>query len=114
MGKGGYGGGYGGGFGGNQMQQMLKQAQKMQEDLQRKQKELEETEIKGSAQGGLVEVVMLGNKTVKSIKLDPKVVDPNDIEILEDLILIAIKDANDKADELKQELMGGLPGGLGL
>ena len=70
-----------GGFGGANMQGILRQAQKMQEDLARAKKELEETEFISSVGGGMVEVKMMGDKTLKSISIKPEVVDPDDIEI---------------------------------
>lgn len=96
------------------IQQLMKQAEKMQKDLQRKQEELDETEVTGSVAGGMVEVVMLGNKTLQKITIKPEAVDPDDVEMLEDLILSAFNDAIRKVDELKNEIMGDLPTGLGL
>ena len=101
-----------GGFG--NMQQLMRQAQKMQEELKEKQEELEDTEVVGSVAGGMVEVVMYGDKTLKSVKIKPEAVDPDDVEMLEDLIVAAFKDANEKADELKAELFGNMPAGLGI
>ena len=96
------------------MQQLMRQAKKMQEELQEKQEELDNTEIVGSVAGGMVEVVIYGDKTLKSIKIKPEAVDPDDIEMLEDLILSAFNDAIEQADELKEELFGGtMPQGFG-
>ena len=100
-----------GGFG--NMQQLMRQAQKMQQEMQEKQAELEETEVVGSVAGGMVEVVMYGDKTIKGIKIKPEVVDPEDVEMLEDLIISAINDATDKAEELREEIFGNMPVGLG-
>ena len=107
--------GFNGGFGGGaNMQQLMRQAKKMQEELQEKQEELDNTEIVGSVAGGMVEVVIYGDKTLKSIKIKPEAVDPDDIEMLEDLILSAFNDAIEQADELKEELFGGtMPQGFG-
>ena len=110
----GFKGGFGGGFGGNQMQQLMKQAQKMQQDMQKAQEALDEAEIVGSTQGGAVEVVMNGKKIVSSIHIDPSVVDVDDIEMLEDLLIVALNDAYDKADEMYKEKMGPLGGGMGI
>ncbi len=108
----GFRGGYGGGFGGNQMQQLMKQAQKMQQDMQRAQEELEEAEIVGQAGSGAVTVVVSGKKILKSISVKPEVVDPEDVEMLEDLIVAAMNDAYSKADAMVKEKMPG--GGMGM
>jgi DNA-binding protein, YbaB/EbfC family len=106
-------GNFGGGFGGGNMQQLFRQAQKMQQDMNKAQEELASTEVTGSASGGMVEVVMLGNKTVSAIKIKPEAVDPDDIEMLEDLIIAAFNDASAKADALSQKLLGPMAGNLG-
>ncbi len=111
--RGGFGGGFGGFGGGNQMQNLMKQAQKMQEEMQKAQAALEETEIEGSAGGGLVKVVMSAKKAVKSITINPDAVDTEDITMLEDLIIAALNDGYAKADKLYSEKMGAF-GGLGL
>ena len=108
----GYKGGFGGGFGGNQMQQLMKQAQKMQEQMTKAQEELEEAELEGSAGGGMVKVTMTCSGEVQSFKLAKEAVDPDDIEMLEDLLLAALKDANSKAKEIKDGKMGAF-GNLG-
>ncbi len=110
----GFKGGFGG-FGGNsQMQQLMKQAQKMQEDLAKAQEELENAEIEGESGGGLVKVVVNGKKVVSSITISPNAVDPDDMEMLEDLIIAALNSAYDEADEMYQEKMGkfGNAGGM--
>lgn len=89
--------GYGfGGFGGGNMQALMRQAQKMQEDMKRIREELDNTEYTSSVGGGMVEVCMLGNKTVKSVKIKQEVVDPDDVEMLEDLIISAVNDCVNK------------------
>lgn len=89
--------GYGfGGFGGGNMQALMRQAQKMQEDMKRIREELDNTEYTSSVGGGMVEVCMLGNKTVKSVKIKQEVVDPDDVEMLEDLITSAVNDCVNK------------------
>lgn len=103
--------GFGGG-GGN-MANLMKQAQQMQKKLQEAQERLAEEEVVGSASGGLVEVTMKGNKTIVGIKINPEVVDKDDVEMLEDLILAAFNDAETKADELSQETLGPLGGMVG-
>ena len=108
----GYGrGGFGGFGGGNQMQQLMKQAQKMQAEMQKAQEELENAEIEGVAQGDAVKVIMNGKKVVSSISINPDYVDVDDIEMLEDLILVALNDAYNKADQMNKQKMGG-NGGL--
>ena len=97
---------FGGFGGGNNMQALMRQAQKMQEDAMRAQKEVEETELEGSASGGLVKVKITGAKNMVSVSIDPSVVDPDDVEMLEDLIVAAYNDASTKADSLKQQKLG--------
>ena len=109
-GRGGFAGGFGGG---NQMQQLMKQAQKMQEQMAQAQEELEEAEIEGESGSGLVKVVVNGKKVVKSISIDPKAVDPDDVEMLEDMVLAALNDAMKQADDLSKELLGPM-GNTGL
>ena len=108
-----YKGGFGGFGGGNQMQNLMRQAQKMQAEMQKAQEELEELEVSGSAGGGLVSVTMTAKKVVTGISIKPEAVDLDDITMLEDLIIAALNDANDKADEIYSEKMGAF-GGLGL
>ena len=103
-----------GGFGGGNMQQLMKQAQAMQRKLQEAQEEIAETEVTGSAAGGMVEVTMTGDKTPVSVTIKPEAVDPDDVEMLEDMILAALNDANEKAEKLSKDLMRpmGNMGGL--
>ena len=104
---------YGGGFGGGMnMNALMQQAKKMQDQMMKAQEELEQAEVIGKAGGEMVIVAMNGKKEIKSIKLDRTAVDPDDIEMLEDLIIVAINDASKKADELSKEKMGPM-GGLG-
>ncbi len=105
--------GFGGFPGGGNMQQLMKQAQQMQKKLQQAQEELAETEVTGSAAGGMVEITLLANKTPVSISIKPEAVDPDDVEMLEDMVLAALNDAMKNADELSKEVMGPL-GGNGL
>ena len=88
---------------------IMKQAQQMQEKMQRA---MEEMEIEGSAGGGMVVAKMNGNKQLLDIEIDPEVVDPEDVEMLQDLIVAAINDATRKADEELQGQLQGLSGGL--
>ena len=111
--RGNFGGGFGGGgFGGGSMQNIMKQAQKMQQEMQKAQEELDEMEIESASGGGLVKVVMNGKKIVKSITINPDAVDMDDIEMLEDLIVAALNEGYEKADEAYEEKMGAF-GGLG-
>ena len=107
-------GGFPGGMGmpGN-MNNLMKQAQKMQKQMEETTKELEEKEVTAAAGGGAVEVTVTGKKEVKSVKLDPEVVDPDDIEMLEDLIVAATNEALRKMEEISQAQMAKITGGLG-
>ena len=107
--------GYKGGMGGGNMQNLMKQAQKMQEQLQETEKLLEDWEIVGTSGGEAVVVYMNAKKKIDGIELDPKVVDPEDVEMLEDLILAAINDGYAKADAVYKEKMApfGALGGAG-
>ena len=91
--------GFGGGFGGGNMQALMRQAQKMQEDMKRIREEIDETEYTSSVGGGMVEVTLYGNRSVKSVKIKPEVVDPDDVEMLEDLVASAVGDALNKISE---------------
>ena len=102
----GFRGGYGGGFGGGNMQNLMKQAQKMQQEMAKAQEELENAEVTGSAAGGLVEVRVNGKNEFLGITIKPEAVDPDDVEMLEDLITAAMNDAKAKADELSKSKMG--------
>jgi DNA-binding YbaB/EbfC family protein len=95
------------------MQQILQQAQQMQEQLMAAQEELASTETTGTSGGGLVTAVVSGAGDLKSLTIDPKVVDPEDTETLADLIVAAVRDASAGASKLASDRMGGLTGGLG-
>lgn len=103
-----------GGFGGGNMQQLMKQAQAMQRKLQEAQQELADSEVTGSAAGGMVEVTLTGDKTPVSVSIKSEAVDPDDVEMLEDMVLAALNDAMKQADDLSKELLGpmGNAGGL--
>jgi hypothetical protein len=105
-------GNYMGGFGGGNMQQLMKQAQKMQEELLKQQEEIQNSTVTSRVGGGAVEVVMSGKFKVESITIKPEVVDPADIETLEDLIKAGINDAVGQIERLKEEKMPQVPGGL--
>jgi nucleoid-associated protein EbfC len=91
------------------IQQMMKQAQQMQERMQ---KQMEEMRIEATAGGGMVTVVINGAKAVQSLKIDPEAVSKEDVEMLQDLILAALNDANRKADEATSKQMQGMMGGM--
>jgi len=98
--------------GGKQFQDLQKKMQKMQQDLMKQQQELEEKIWQASSGGGMVTVEMNGKYDLKSIKLNKDVVDPEDIEMLEDLILAAIKDAHTKVSKEVEDGMSKLTGGI--
>lgn len=102
--------GFGGGFGGGNMQQLMRQAQKMQQDMQRARAELDEREFTSSVGGGMVEITMLGNKTLKQVKIKKEVVDPDDVEMLEDLIASAFNDVISKIEIAEKESIPQIPG----
>lgn len=110
---GGFPRGMGGGGMGN-MQQMMKQAQKMQENIGRVQAEVEEREVTASSGGGVVTAVVNGKKELKSITIKPEAVDPDDVEMLQDLVLAAVNQALKDADEMMQAEMAKVTGGLNL
>jgi nucleoid-associated protein EbfC len=95
------------------MQQILEQAQRMQEQLLAAQQELADAEVTGTAGGGLVTATVSGAGELKALTIDPKVVDPDDIETLSDLIVAAVRDAGGKAQSLAADKMGPLAGGIG-
>ena len=106
---------YGGrGFGGGMnMHALMKQAQQMQEQLKKAQEELKASEFVGSAGGGMVKVTVSGAKEVLAVSINPQAIDPDDIEMLEDLVTAAVNDALNKAAEKERELMP-MAGNLGL
>lgn len=96
------------------MQSMIKQAQKMQEDMAAMQAELEEREYDVAAGGGVVNVKINGKKEILSVKIDPEVVDPDDIETLEDLITAAVNEAIKKVESVSQDEMSKITGSMSL
>ena len=98
----------------NQGGNMMQKIQKMQEEMQKTQAAVEESEFTASAGGGAVEVTVNGKHEIKSIKMQPEVVDPDDIEMLEDLLLASLNEAMRKADETMESEMGKLTGGLNI
>ncbi|MBO4243056.1 MAG: YbaB/EbfC family nucleoid-associated protein [Clostridiales bacterium] len=108
-------GGFPGGMGmpGN-MNNLMKQAQRMQRQMEESQKELETKEFTAKAGGGAVEVTVTGAKEVTKVILDKEAVDPDDVEMLQDLIMAATNEALRMADEAGNAAMGGFAGGMGL
>lgn len=105
-------GGFQGGMPGN-MNNLMKQAQKMQRQMEETTKELEEKEVTAASGGGAVEVTVSGKKEVVKVKISEEVVDPDDIEMLEDLIVAATNEALRKMEEISQSQMAKITGGLG-
>jgi DNA-binding YbaB/EbfC family protein len=95
------------------MQQMLKQAQKMQQDILAAQESLKDEVVEASAGGGMVTVQVTGDQTVKSVKIDPQAVDPDDVELLQDMVLAAVNEALRASQELAASKLGSVTGGLG-
>jgi hypothetical protein len=110
-GRGGFPGGMGG-FGGMNINQLMKEAKKMQADMEKSQEELTEKEFDATAGGGAVKVVVSGDKKIKSIKLQKDAVDPDDVEMLEDLILTCVNEALRKVDDAQAQALGkyNIPG----
>ena len=106
-------GGFPGGGMPGSMNNLMKQAQKMQRQMEEGQKELETKEFTAKAGGGAVEVTVTGKKEITKVKLSEEAVDPDDIEMLEDLIVAAANEALRQADEANTELMSKMNGGLG-
>ena len=102
----------GGGFGGMNINQLMKEAKKMQADIEKSQQELGNKEFSATAGGGAIEAVVSGNKILKSIIIKPEVVDPEDVEMLQDLILTCINEALKKVDDAQSAELGkyNIPG----
>lgn len=96
------------------MGNMLKQAQKMQKRLLELQQELKDRVVEGSAGGGMVRVAVNGQQEILSVKIDPEAVDPEDVELLEDMVLAAVGQALEKSRQMAQDEMGKVTGGLQL
>jgi len=104
----------GGGFGGMNQMQMMKQAQKMQQDLMKMQEELEQASYTATAGGGAVTATVSGKHELTSLEIDPDAVDPEDVEMLQDMVIAAVNEAMRKADETANQNMSRLTGGLNL
>lgn len=96
------------------MSNVVKQAQKMQEEMEKVQAELEDKTVEASSGGGMVTVTANGKKEILSVKIQPDAVDPDDVETLEDLVLVAVNDAIKQADDMMAEGMGAVTGGLSI
>lgn len=107
-------GGFRGGYGGMNQANMMKQAQKMQQDMQRMQQELQTREFTATVGGGAVRATAYGSKVIKSIEIDPACVDPDDVEMLQDLVLSAVNEAMRMAEEATNSEVSKLTGGMGL
>lgn len=99
--------------GGANMNQLMKQAQKMQQDLAKAQQELAETEVVATSGGEMVEIVMTCDRQLSSIKIKPEAVDPEDVEMLEDLILAAFNEASKLVEQEHERIMGPFTGAMG-
>lgn len=104
-------GGFPGGFGGN-MNNLMKQAQKMQKDMEKMQAELQDKEVEATAGGGAIKVIATGKKQLKEIVINRDVVDPDDVEMLQDLVLAAVNEALRMADEMVNGEMAKITGGM--
>ena len=96
----------------NNMNQMMKQVKKMQEQMLKAQEQLESKTVEGTAGGGVVSVTVNGHKKLMNIVIKPEAVDPDDVEMLQDLVMTAVNDALTKADELANQDMGKFTGGM--
>lgn len=92
-------------------QKMIKQLQEMQKQMMKAQEELGNEEVEGTAGGGRVKVRMTGHSRVTAVTIDPEVLDPDDLDLLQDMVMAAINDASDKVQELTQQRMGAFTGG---
>lgn len=102
----------GGGMG--NMNNMIKQAQKMQQNMMKMQEEIEATEFEAASGGGAVTVKMNGSRELTSVEIKPEAVDPDDVEMLQDLIIVAVNDAMKKVNEASTQKLGSLTGGMNI
>ena len=112
-GKGGFGGGMGG-MGGGNMNQLLQQAQRMQRDVDKAQEEIAQLTAEGTSGGGAVKAVVNGEKQLTELIIDPGAVTPDDVEMLQDLVLVAVNDALRKIEEISNERLAKATGGRGM
>ena len=101
------------GFGAGNIGNLMKQAQKMQKDMAKLQEELQDKTVEATAGGGAVSVVATGSKEIKQIVIKPEVVDPDDVEMLQDLVMAAVNEALRKAEDMVNSEMSKITGGLG-
>lgn len=113
MAKGGFRGGYGGGGGMNQAN-LMKQAQKMQEDMRKAQEELEAASFEATSGGGVVKAIVSGKHEITSLEIDPEAVDPEDVDMLQDMIIAAVNEALRKVDEASNTNMTKITGMKGM
>ena len=109
--------GFGGrmpGMGGGMNMNMLKQAQKMQQDMMRMQQELQEKEYEAKAGGGVVSATVNGKHELKNLTIDPEAVDPEDVDMLQDMVLAAVNDALEQAEQMASKQMSAVTGGLNI
>ena len=106
--------GFNGFGGGNNMQQLIRQAQKLQEQMEKDREALENSVVNASSGGGMVEVKMNGKREIVALSIKPEAVDPDDVETLEDLIMVAVNDAIKKADDMMAEGMSAVTGGINI
>lgn len=102
------------GGGNHKMNTVIKQAQMMQEEMNRVQSELEEKTVEAVSGGGKVKVAMKGTKEITSLKIDPEIIDPDDPEMLEDLVTVAVNDAIRQIEDMMEEGMNSITGGLNI
>ena len=102
-----------GGFGGGNKQQLMRQAQKMQQMMTEAQEKLDAQEYEATAGGGMVSVKVSGKRELLSITIDPQVVDPEDVEMLQDLVMAAVNEALRKGEEAREDTMGRMAPGMG-
>ncbi|MBP1757294.1 MAG: hypothetical protein H6Q62_150 [Firmicutes bacterium] len=112
--RGGFPGGMGGGGGMGNMNQLMQQAQRMQREMEKAQEEIATLTAEATAGGGVVKVTVNGSKQVTALTLDPAAVDPNDVEMLQDLVIVAVNEALRKIDEQSEQRMSKATGGARL
>lgn len=100
-------------FGGGNMQQLMKQAQKMQQQMAEMQEQLDATSYDASSGGGMVKVTVSGKREITALTIDPQVIDPDDVEMLQDLITAAVNEALRKGEEAREAAMGRMAPGMG-
>ncbi|MFQ5859094.1 MAG: YbaB/EbfC family nucleoid-associated protein [Anaerolineae bacterium] len=103
-----------GGFGGGQQRQMMQQLQKLQEEMLAAQEELGEQTVEVTVGGGVVKVVMTGHQKLQAVEIDPDVLDPDDVDMLQDLIIAAVNEAVDKSQQMAADRMSAFTGGLSI